>query len=199
MIGLVVITPENIFPEEAQLLNEMFNRGLQHLHIRKPNCNTDHLRNLLSQIPIENCPKICLHYYPDIAKEFNLGSIQLNSIILTPPPDWTGFVCSSCHSLNEISKHIDNEQYKFLSPIYNSISKSGYNSNFSPHNLALHKDDLTHNNVVALGGITLENIPEVHALGFVGFAILGALWKDKNPDKILENFDKFAEKSNLFL
>lgn len=41
------------------------------------------------------------------------------------------------------------------------------------------------NEVIALGGVTYERLPEVVDMGFDGAGMLGAIWYSKNPVKEL--------------
>ncbi len=65
--------------------------------------------------------------------------------------------------------------YAFLSPIFDSISKAGYNSHFEEQVLRKYADQGLLDNVVALGGIDGENVVKVRDLGFAGAAFLGYL------------------------
>jgi thiamine-phosphate pyrophosphorylase len=44
--------------------------------------------------------------------------------------------------------------------------------------------------VLALGGITPERVGEVHALGFDGVAVLGAIWGAADPVRVFGNFQE---------
>lgn len=83
----------------------------------------------------------------------------------------------SCHSFEEVKAMDGKEEYCFLSPIYDSISKEGYQSNFEKTKLKefLRRERKT--KVIALGGVTDENYNEVIELGFDGGAFLGSVWK----------------------
>ena len=93
----------------------------------------------------------------------------------------------SCHSLEEVDIKKDMADYVFLSPIFNSISKSGYNSAFSKEELHnAMKQGKIDNKVIALGGVSSANIDTVKDLGFGGAALLGDIWdRTESPD-----FDK---------
>ena len=75
----------------------------------------------------------------------------------------------------------------FLSPIYDSISKEGYGAAFSRIDLKQAADEgIIDSKVLALGGVSLEHIPEVRSMGFGGAAVLGALWQAKEPTRYLK-------------
>lgn len=70
--------------------------------------------------------------------------------------------------------------YVFLSPIFDSISKSGYHSAFT---LEVLQQAAAHNiideKVVALGGVTPDKVKWLRQIGFGGAAMLGAVWGEK--------------------
>jgi thiamine-phosphate pyrophosphorylase len=68
--------------------------------------------------------------------------------------------------------------YLFLSPIFDSISKQGYCSNFSIELLReAQAEGIIDNKVIALGGVTPRKQPLLESLGFGGYAMMGAVWK----------------------
>lgn len=81
----------------------------------------------------------------------------------------------------------------FLSPIFDSISKSGYNHAFTKEQLLEAKSrHLINEKVVALGGIDHKTIPFAVQYGFGGIAVLGSLWEnylqDKDKKALLQRF-----------
>lgn len=82
----------------------------------------------------------------------------------------------SCHSFEEIDALPFEPNYVFLSPVFDSISKPGYPSAFTPEYL---KENLQKRRipVIALGGITAEKVAECRKMGFRGVALLGHVWE----------------------
>ncbi len=123
-------------------------------HLRKPSWSTKETEKLLNELNDEVKSKTVLH------QNFK----------------------GSCHSFKEVENFNKNvtlsgvEEYCFLSPIYNSISKEGYTAKFDKKELKqfLKKDRKI--KVIALGGIMEENYSEVLELGFDGGAFLGSVW-----------------------
>jgi thiamine-phosphate pyrophosphorylase len=65
-----------------------------------------------------------------------------------------------------------------LSPIFDSISKPGYNSAFTAEQIAeARRQGLIDERVMALGGVTFDKIDDVLKMGFGGAMILGDAWK----------------------
>ena len=190
----IVITSPGFLLGEADFIDRLFGHGLDRLHLRKPGADIGECRRLLDGISREWLPRIVVHDNFGLCREYGLGGVHLNGRNPMAPPNHEGSVSRSCHSLEEISRYKGECDYLTLSPIFNSISKQGYMAAFEPEQLAAARDSgLIDRRVIALGGVTLENIPRVKELGFGGVAILGDVWQrmaDGNVDEYLTSLRK---------
>lgn len=190
----IVITSPGFIQGEADFIDRLFNHGLDRLHLRKPGADIGECRRLLDGISREWLPRIVVHDNFGLCREYGLGGVHLNGRNPIAPPNHEGSVSRSCHSLEEISRYKGECDYLTLSPIFNSISKQGYMAAFGPGQLAAARDSgLIDSRVIALGGVTLENIPRVKELGFGGVAILGDVWQrmaDGSVDEYLASLRK---------
>ena len=190
----IVITSPGFIQGEADFIDRLFNHGLDRLHLRKPGADIGECRRLLDGISREWLPRIVVHDNFGLCREYGLGGVHLNGRNPMAPPNHEGSVSRSCHSLEEISRYKGECDYLTLSPIFNSISKQGYMAAFEPEQLAAARDSgLIDSRVIALGGVTLENIPRVKELGFGGVAILGDVWQrmaDGSVDEYLSSLRK---------
>lgn len=190
----IVITSPGFLQGEADFIDRLFGHGLDRLHLRKPGADIGECRRLLDGISREWLPRIVVHDNFGLCREYGLGGVHLNGRNPMAPPNHEGSVSRSCHSLEEISRYKGECDYLTLSPIFNSISKQGYMAAFGPGQLAAARDSgLIDRRVIALGGVTLENIPRVKELGFGGVAILGDVWQrmaDGNVDEYLTSLRK---------
>lgn len=190
----IVITSPGFIQGEADFIDRLFNHGLDRLHLRKPGADIGECRRLLDGISREWLPRIVVHDNFGLCREYGLGGVHLNGRNPMAPPNHEGSVSRSCHSLEEISRYKGECDYLTLSPIFNSISKQGYMAAFGPGQLAAARDSgLIDRRVIALGGVTLENIPRVKELGFGGVAILGDVWQrmaDGSVDEYLASLRK---------
>ena len=74
--------------------------------------------------------------------------------------------------------------YCFLSPIFDSVSKIGYEMAFSEADLRQKRaEGVIDSKIFALSGVTLDNVQVVESLGFGGCAVLGYLWQYKSDSK----------------
>lgn len=177
----IVITQPYFFEGEADRITLMFQSGLKRLHLRKPESSIDACRELLQAIPACYHSRIVLHDHFELLHEFALGGVHLNSrnpqapFLLSPE---SPSVSRSCHSLAEVAEWKERCTYVSLSPIFDSISKEGYRAAFSADELRrAAADGIIDERVMALGGISAENIHEAMALGFAGVMVLGDAWR----------------------
>lgn len=179
---IIGITPEKILPDESRLWAEALENGVDLLHLRKPDAPVEEIRRLLEETDTKYYGRIVLHNRFDLAVQFGLKGIHLNRRENLPPENFTGSISRSCHSLDELRDGKNRYAYQFLSPIFDSISKTGYASSFPDP--VLKAAAITGNidrKCIALGGITPERIPYLESIGFGGAALLGYLWSDPTP------------------
>lgn len=175
----VVITLPEFFPGEAEAIVRKFEAGLQRLHLRKPGASEQELRELLQAIPACYHERIVLHDHFCLLQEFSLCGVHLNSRNPSAPDGWKGHVSISCHSIEELQeRRKEGFSYLSLSPIFNSISKKGYDTAFTREELEdARRRGIIDSRVLALGGVCDSNIGEALELGFGGVMVLGDAWR----------------------
>ena len=73
--------------------------------------------------------------------------------------------------------------YVFLSPVFNSISKEGYNAAFTVDELSrAAAEGIINGRVIALGGCSAVTIPLLRQWHFGGAALLGDVWRDTSAE-----------------
>ena len=181
---IIVITPPNFTKGEEIVIPHLLQLGVDLIHIRKPSAMREQLTQLLKSLPEWCYDRLVIHDCLELANEFGLHGVHLNRRNHTIPINFNGGISMSCHNLEEVEIKKDMADYVFLSPIFNSISKSGYNSAFSRDILRnAMKQGSIDDKVIALGGVSLENIDIVKDLGFGGAALLGDIWnRTDSPD-----------------
>ncbi|RRD88630.1 thiamine phosphate synthase [Bacteroides heparinolyticus] len=185
---LIVITRPRFFEGEAAIITALFENGLEILHLRKPEASAGELDCFLQQLPDEYMSRIVTHEHFQMVSVFNLKGIHLNGRNKHAPTGYSGHISCSCHSFDEVSQRKRLCDYVFLSPVYDSISKEGYTSAY-PYDSLLKacQAGIIDEKVIALGGVGIQHLPEIHSLGFGGVAVLGDVWKRKEED-ILPHF-----------
>ena len=197
---LIVITVETFLEREAEAVNLLFENGLEVLHFRKPCASPYETKSFIKQIKTDFHSRMVLHDCYELTELFDLKGIHLNrrnrDMFMNKPlcGERRLSISRSCHSLEEVveARFCD---YVFLSPVFDSVSKIGYKQAFTPRQLEDAKErGIIDESVMALGGITAENIPVAHRYGFGGVAVLGSLWNgfaaDGNVNELLERFNE---------
>lgn len=171
---VIVITSPEKAKDETVVCNLLFAQGLEILHLRKPGADVSTYEDFIRRIEPRYRHRIVVHDHYHLATQYHLRGIHLKSGQAGRYTDFPGLKISiSCHSTEEIKNLPFRAEYCFLSPIFDSISKQGYQSHFE--NLPDLSDiDVP---VVALGGITPEKRELCREAGFSGIAVLGYLWE----------------------
>ena len=187
---IIAITTPNFIECEASVIPHLLQLGVDLVHIRKPSATSEQMALLLDSLPTWCYDQLVVHDCLELANKYNLKGVHLNRRNHTVPNNFKGSVSMSCHSLEEVEIKKDMADYVFLSPIFNSISKNGYNSAFSKEELHnAMKQGTIDKKVIALGGVSLANIETVKDLGFGGAALLGDIWyRTESPD-----FDEYIK------
>ena len=192
---LILLTPPDFFVEEDKILTALFEEGLDVLHLRKPGCEPVYSERLLTLLPECHHDQIVVHEHFYLKDEFNLRGIHLNNRNPEPPANYKGHISKSFHDIDTMKKEKRNFNYVFLSPIFDSISKSGYKSAFETNVLEdASARGIKNKKVMALGGVSAENMRTIRELGFGGVVVLGDLW---NRFNIHSNLD-YKELINHF-
>ena len=197
---LILITPPTYFVEENKIITDLFEEGLDILHLRKPDTAPMFAERLLTLIPEHYHKRIVVHGHFYLKEEYRLKGIHLNSRNPNLPDGYKGHISCSCHSLEEAKSRKKQCDYVFLSPVFDSISKKNYHANYTPEEIRkAHKAGIIDKKVIALGGIDIDNITEVKNYGFGGAAIMGALWdrfdarSDRDYKQLIERFKKLKK------
>ena len=171
-ITIAITSPDYIEDEARKIISLLESGNIDYCHIRKPNSSEKEVEELIKKIPETYHPSLKLHDYYSLLGYYDLGGVHLNARNKEIPLNAKA-VSKSCHSLVEL-ENIHDFDYVTLSPVFNSISKQGYNAlfNFEELKTVLKKRQ----NVVALGGVTPDKIPFLKNLGFFGAAMLGYFW-----------------------
>ncbi len=200
---LIVITTPNYFIEEDKIITALFDEGLETLHLRKPDTAPVYAERLLTLIPEKYHKYIVVHDHFYLKNEYRLKGIHLNHRNPLIPDNYDGHVSASCHTFDEVVADKKICDYVFLSPVFDSISKEGYDSAFTPEEIReAASEGIIDKRVIALGGINEENILRIKDFGFGGAAVLGGLWNKFNPSsdynyqELISHFKKLKELSD---
>ncbi len=186
---IIAITTPKVDDNDIPLIKGLIGCGIDIIHLRKPVSDIQGCRMILRELTPQERSKVIVHDYPELYYEFSLKGIHINKNVVTFPEEYSGFRTRSCHTIEEVVKYKSEYDYIFLSPIFDSISKSEYKSGFCHRELEqAAKDGIIDGKVVALGGVTFDSIPYLQSLNFGGAAMLGFLYHPCVLERLTSDF-----------
>eukprot|EP00890_Picochlorum_soloecismus_P005430 jgi/Picsp_1/5889/NSC_03246-R1_thiamine monophosphate synthase len=182
----IVITPPETGLQEVSHVLSMLQNGIPTVHVRKPTFSPEDTEAYVNHFSEKYRSRLVLHQHHEIATKFKLGGIHYKErdiprTVKVAPGNLTTSV--SYHKTEQLLECKGAVDYCFLSPIYSSISKQGY----EPGKELQDKGSLggyvasSRAPVVALGGIQPSNFEDIAELGFQGVALLGYVWNQPDP------------------
>ncbi|WP_316841860.1 thiamine phosphate synthase [Pedobacter gandavensis] len=190
---LIVISKPNFFKGEAQLINGLFDQGMQRFHLRKEGGDQSAYQKLLGEIEPRYLDRIALHQFHELASQFGIQRLHFKEAQRLALLHWhlkgkkEITLSTSTHSVNHLPDLL-NFNYTFLSPVFQSISKENY-PGFLTEGFQLPSFGDT--KVIALGGVTAPKITELQQMNFDGVAVLGTIWNE--PEQAIKNFKRLQQ------
>ena len=182
---LILVTSEKSNSVEKEQLIHFFENGLPLLHVRKPGMTEEELKLWLSQFEEKYLQKMVLHQHHHSSEAFPVKGIHLKESFRSKKEGLaeyierfqsSGFtVSSSFHDSEKVKSEAFAFDYFFLSPVFTSVSKKGYEGQ------AFNVEAIP-GKVIALGGIEADKISKTKEMGYAGVAVLGAVWLAENRD-----------------
>jgi thiamine-phosphate pyrophosphorylase len=200
---LLVVSHPRMIANEAEVINALFDEGLELFHLRKPTASENELTELLQNINAGNYSKIAIHQHHLMAENFGIKRIhfsEANRLGTTEEKlkKWKAekyVLSTSIHSINDHRSLSDNFSYTFLGPVFESISKPEYKP-ASAELIQLEEDKNRKIKIIAIGGITAEKIKMTEQANFDGAALLGTIWNDSI--NAIKNFKKCLQNVNMY-
>lgn len=189
---LVIISYPTTVEDEANIINVLFDEGLELLHLRKPEIEIDDLCLLLEKIKPEYRFQIALHQHHEIANNFGINRLhftemkrkKLNEEKLLQLKSEKNVLSTSIHQMADYQNLSSCFDYTFYGPVFNSISKHGYTSTI-PIDFVF-PVQLNGPKPIAIGGIDATNMQRALDMEFYGVAALGTIWQ--KPGESVQQF-----------
>lgn len=205
---LVVITQSQKSDTEISNIIQMFEAGLDTLHVRKNRFSTKELDEYLKEIPAHFHNRIIIHSHHKLALKYDLKGFHFTSTHLKHKFKlwWNTrmIYLRKPHLIKSISykriAELYEEQkvktdYCFLGTMFHNVSGELY-SGFYPETIkaAIQKSG---KKIIARGGVNEKSVELAHQLGFYGVALYGHLWKSGNPFEKYIEFIRFCKEKNI--
>jgi thiamine-phosphate pyrophosphorylase len=193
MKKLIVITDPAMIPQEAATINQLFDAGLDVLHVRKPGIAAAAVTNLLASVAGEYHERIALHQHHELAGQFGMNRLHFMETARSNgvPVKQQGYCFSTSVHNPEVYQGLPHcFDYAFYGPVFDSISKPGYKAHTGTRNAPANSPV----RLIALGGINEENCLLPLEMGYDGVAVLGAIWQSSNPVQTFKNIQRCITK-----
>ncbi|UJH92071.1 thiamine phosphate synthase [Antarcticibacterium sp. 1MA-6-2] len=195
----ILFTSEENGSAEKKELIHFFENGLPLLHVRKPGMTEEDLKIWLSQFDEKHLRKMVLHQHHHLAEILQVKGINIKESFRSKKEDLKSYierfqsegltVSSSFHDPEKVKKEASAFDYIFLSPVFTSVSKTGYEGQ------AFRVENFPHK-VIALGGIEIDKILKAKKMGYSGVAVMGGVWLSGNKHKAFTEI--FKEYRNVY-
>jgi len=145
--------------------------------------------------------RLTLHHAPSLAERYGFGGTHRR--FSERGCGCHGRLSVSCHSFDEARTVLyeGRADYLFLSPLFDSRSKKGYMSAFTPGEIEAFMKSLScgeRRKVVALGGVDASNMALCRKWGFGGAAMIGSVWSVRDgridPEATVSNYKELVNK-----
>lgn len=200
---MVVISYPLDLAGEIEQVMYMLKNGVDFFHLRKPKYSSYDMERYLDRIPAELHPRITVHSHYHLVDKYELGGVHLNQAAVRQIHQFKNRdlrMSFSAHTYQEIKELDEQFDYFFLSPVFDSISKDGYQAGFTINELRdFFKYTDIMSEVYALGGMTDDNIHLIKETGFSGVVILGSIWKAPSPTLKFEELKRVIHQRPMVL
>ncbi|MBI2967521.1 MAG: thiamine phosphate synthase [Bacteroidetes bacterium] len=202
---LIIISSPHFVEKEQEIISSLFKNGLKIFHVRKPGFSKKEMEDYIREIPPDYYSSIIIHSHYSLANKYKLKGIHFptrfrKSYLKTwftlksfrhRSPSYT--ISASFHRISELLSARLKYDYVFISPVFQSISKTNYSPAFKEKDLLAALNRSVYD-IIALGGINHDSAGKALAMGFRGVACMGAIWKSEEPVKefirIRDRFDQ---------
>jgi thiamine-phosphate pyrophosphorylase len=200
---VLISNPTNI-PKEHELINALFENGMDYFHVRKPELTEEEMVAYIKNIKPFYLRRISIHAHFKLIEKYNIGGVHLPEKLRTnfsvkeilKAASKKGIrITTSIHECSNLSG-LKGFDYVFVSPIFDSISKLNYKGIGSNNlkSLITQLRATTTSPVVGLGGIDQHNISQLTEFDLNGIALMGAVWKSFEIDQdIQRSVQRFLE------
>ena len=162
---LIVMTKPTFFVEEDKILANLFEEGLENLHLYKPGASPMYSERLLTLLGDNYRNRITVHGHFYLKEEFRLRGIHIDDAHTEPPVGYKGNMSRTCHAISELKEAKKQSNYVFLHSIYDSQTNKDEKASFTREELeAASKEGLIDKKVFALGGMNIDNVKEMKEL-----------------------------------
>ena len=177
----IALTYPTTISGEVNRIQSLMDGDFDVVHLRKPEYSREMMMDLIRSVSPDYHNRLVIHSHYDLCDTFGIKGIAISNrnLVEEGKQVWGQYpvVSYSAHSFREIEYLTGKPDYILLSPIFDSISKVSYRSEFNDHQLLRAFLSRSEHNIIALGGVDESKIKLISDLGFAGYAQLGNIWQ----------------------
>lgn len=205
---VVVITPSKKDDNEIASVIQMFEAGLETLHVRKTRFSTKELEEYIKEIPAHFHNRIIIHSHHRLALKYNLKGVHFTSTHLKNKLQlwWNTrmIYLRKPKLIKTISYKRANDLYPeqkvkttycFLGTMFHNLNGELYSGFYAETVEAVIKK--SGKKIYARGGVNEKSVELAYKLGFHGIALYGHLWKNPSPFTKYIEFIRFCKEKNI--
>lgn len=187
----MLLTPPQTKEKEIDTIIQLFETGLQTLHLNKPEMSTRRMKEYIYNIPSSFHNRIIIHSHHNLAFEYNLKGIHFTRQHLkrTVKNWWLfqkekifGKKLLHTRSYRRLSDAFNTEKYAFdyylLKDVFNPITND-FNTGYHPIRIA--EIQKTGKNFVIRGAINIHTAQKAQSYHFYGICLYSYIWKSEQP------------------
>lgn len=192
-----IITHSTFLPEETSYWQLLLAEGADSILVRKPGWPETDYEQLLQEADPSCYSRLMIAGHPALCEKYGLQGVHFNEAgrgLITSDQiarfrqrGWR--LSTSIHAAETLQVASNDWDQLLLAPVFDSISKPGYNSTFR-EGFRLSKDGYK-GQVLALGGIDHTTTAKARNMQFDGIALLGAIWQE--PAIAVSNFRRIRD------
>lgn len=182
--AVAVLSPAGSVRGEAKIVCELFEKGLQTYHLRKPRWSLERVQAWITSIPKIYRSRIILHQFPELVRKFGLGGFHIHADDPVPECVPAGKLSAQCQDFSDLEKCGNTFRCLMLGPIFpkkeRDLTVPARTEQEYAAILAYYRRNGGKCKVFAFGGVDIDNVKRCRKMGFDGVAVVGAVWDSGN-------------------
>ncbi|MGB1247537.1 MAG: thiamine phosphate synthase [Chitinophagales bacterium] len=203
---LIVYTIPYDIKDEVKTINRLFEDGLDNLHVRKPGFSASTIKEMIKGIDPQFHQNLVLHSHYHLALTHDIKGIHLSNPNFFIKQQYAKLlklkkndlqVASTVHDIHQTTDINSVVDYAMVGPLYTKYSEENKKTNFNRFELAQSVQNAS-KKLIALGGISIQDIPLLQQIGFAGVALQSAIWKSTDANQAFNAFKMSIAKEGEF-
>lgn len=195
---MILFSHQGTFDGEADVLNTLFSQGLELFHLRKKDFSEEKVIELLRHISPQYYNRIIIHEHFNLVDQFGLKGVHYTQSLwflwdqLANKSIDISIAVIRPEDIENVNPRVNLVIYNSLFPINRGNAYQRFLFQRKTKNAIKNKPKNT--KVCASGGVTIENLKAVRALGFDCVGVMSPIWdtwlNSKNMDLVVEKFHR---------